>query len=342
LIFKSLTKWHLKENKREMPWKGIHDPYKIWLSEIILQQTRVEQGITYYLNFIIRYPTIKHLAKASEQELFSMWQGLGYYNRCRNLHTTAKYIAEELNGVFPSKYESILSLKGIGEYTAAAIASFAFKLPYAVVDGNVVRVLSRLFCLKTNFYSSNGKKAFQQLAQSLLDKKNPDLYNQAIMDLGATICKPQQPLCIICPLIKYCKAHATESIDFFPIKKIKAPVKHRNFHFLVFSTATQFYLTQRVEKDIWQDLFTFYMIETPLQLNKKHLPNSLKKQSIPEPILIQQTLSHQQIHGYFYVYENVKAAQLNDLNLIKVAKKDLGQYAFPKIMMSFFEKLHYL
>src|SRR5882757_84990 len=193
-----LLKWHKGKNDRKMPWKGEKNPYKVWLSEVILQQTRVQQGWAYYENFLKAFPTIHDLAIAPEQKVFKLWEGLGYYSRCRNLIATAKKIDAEYNGQFPNTYGEILALKGIGPYTAAAIASFAFRLPHAVVDGNVTRVLSRYFGISTPIDTTAGKKLFTELADALLDKEQADIYNQAIMDLGATICLPRNPLCTAC------------------------------------------------------------------------------------------------------------------------------------------------
>jgi A/G-specific adenine glycosylase len=201
-----LMGWHLESNKREMPWKGEKDPYRIWLSEIILQQTRVEQGWAYYERFLKKFPNISALARASDQVVLKCWEGLGYYTRCRNLIHTARYIAFERNGLFPSTYDEIIQLKGVGPYTAAAIASFAFNQPHAVVDGNVFRVLARYHGLSTPIDRPEGKKLFQSLAQGSLDKDQPGQYNQALMDLGATVCKPQSPNCADCPLRKNCTA----------------------------------------------------------------------------------------------------------------------------------------
>src|SRR5450432_3260301 len=192
---KKLLKWNLGSNTRTMPWKGEKDPYKIWLSEIILQQTRVEQGLGYYQKFIKAFPTVQQLAKAPQEKVFKLWEGLGYYTRCKNLIASALFISKDRKGKFPTDYESILGLKGVGPYTAAAIASFAYNLPHAVIDGNVFRVLSRYFGISTPIDSPDGKKLYALLANELLDKQEPGLYNQAIMDLGAVICKPQQPLC---------------------------------------------------------------------------------------------------------------------------------------------------
>ena len=217
---KNLMAW-FATNHRPMPWKGEKNPYLIWLSEIILQQTRVEQGLPYFLKFKENYPTVTDLANAPEDEVMRMWQGLGYYSRARNLHFTAKHIAYDLNGVFPKTYVEILKLKGVGTYTAAAIASFAYDLPNAVVDGNVYRVLARYFGIETPIDSTIGKKEFTKLAYELLDNKRPADYNQAIMDFGATQCKPKKPNCINCPLNQKCIGFNTQKIDTLPIKTKK-------------------------------------------------------------------------------------------------------------------------
>jgi len=216
-----LLRWHLDDNKRQMPWKGERDAYKVWLSEIILQQTRVEQGRAYYERFIKKYPSIKLLAEAKDEEVFKLWEGLGYYTRCRNLLHTARLIATKYNGKFPERYEEIVALKGIGDYTAAAIASFCFDLPYAVVDGNVLRVLSRVFGDKTPVDTNEGKKNFAELANKLLDKSQPGLFNQAIMDFGATICKPAIPTCPLCCLNAICTAYKKRNCKYIACKRKK-------------------------------------------------------------------------------------------------------------------------
>ena len=216
-----------------MPWKGEKDPYKIWLSEIILQQTRVEQGLSYYLRFIEKFPTVDDLANADDNTIFKMWEGLGYYSRCRNLIATARHISNELGGYFPKTYDEILLLKGVGAYTASAIASFAYDLPYAVVDGNVNRVIARFFGLHIPVDSSAGKKLLTAQANALLDKKAPALYNQAIMDFGATVCKPRLPLCSTCFLSRYCKAYNEDMVALLPVKEKKLIRKSRWFYYFL-------------------------------------------------------------------------------------------------------------
>ncbi|MEY3432383.1 MAG: A/G-specific adenine glycosylase, partial [Bacteroidota bacterium] len=228
-----------------MPWKGIKDPYRIWLSEVILQQTRVEQGISYYQAFVKAYPTVHKLAQAPENEVFKIWEGLGYYSRCRNLIHTAKRVSQDLKGEFPTSREGLISLKGVGPYTAAAIGSFAFGLPLAVVDGNVMRVLSRFFGIKTPIDSTSGKKMMEEVADALLDKKDPAWFNQAMMDLGATVCKPQSPDCATCPLQKKCIAFSQKKQSLFPVKTQKVKQKKRFLFYLILESKGQVLIRQR-------------------------------------------------------------------------------------------------
>lgn len=341
MFTKNLLYWHRKYNKRKLPWKEIRDPYKIWLSEIILQQTRTEQGLPYYERFLQHYPTIADLAQSPEQELFALWQGLGYYNRCRNLHATAKRIVEEFNGTFPNDYEHIRSLKGIGDYTAAAIASFAFHLPYAVVDGNVIRVLSRVFLMAHDAQSQSGKKSFQQKADELLDRSKPHLFNQAIMDLGATVCTPQQPLCDHCPLQSMCLAYQQNKISQFPIKKKKAPLKDRYFHFLIPDSGKYLWVIQRLEKDIWQQLFVPAFIETS-DIEPPAPIYELNFAELPSPLRTKQVLSHQRIHGFFYEVPASWFSKATFLPLKKINIHQIKEYAFPRTVIRFFHKKNYL
>lgn len=338
-----LLHWDKTSNHRTMPWKGIKDPYKIWISEIILQQTRVQQGAEYYHKLIEKYPTVFDLANATEQALFSIWQGLGYYSRCRNMHATAKSIVANYNGIFPNKHEAILSLKGVGDYTAAAIASFAYNLPFAVVDGNVVRVLSRIFMITENYHTAKGKKYFLELSNQLLDKEQPATYNQAIMDFGATICKPQNPLCNDCPFIDICKAFEFNKINDFPIKKEKIIHKKRHFHFFVIEDKRHIYITLRTEKDIWQTLHTFYSVETDTEvISFKQKEYNLNPSIVGAPQIFNQTLSHQKITGYFYLFSSDLFSTTFLQKLQKINKNSISEYAFPRIIISFFEKNKYL
>ena len=303
-----LMKWHTQSNTREMPWKGEKDPYKIWLSEVILQQTRVAQGMGYYNNFIKKYPTIRHLAKAKDQEVFKLWEGLGYYNRCKNLLFTARQIVNNQKGNFPDQYEDILALKGVGPYTAAAIASFAYNLPYAVVDGNVFRVLSRFFGIDQPIDSAEGKKRFTELAGKVLAKKEAASYNQAIMDFGAILCKPFSPACSSCPLQKYCVAFREGKVNQLPVKEKSLQRKHRWFYYFLFEHDQQLLVNLRKGKDIWQNLFEFYLLESdgPVKWDEKAVSTWLKEQigiqkaniTHISPAAVQQ-LTHQQIKGQF-------------------------------------------
>jgi A/G-specific adenine glycosylase len=339
-----LLKWNKEKNNRAMPWKGERDPYRIWLSEIILQQTRVEQGLSYYNKFIQQYPTIKTLAKARDEEVFKLWEGLGYYSRCRNLLATARFISKELKGKFPTDYEAILKLKGVGRYTAAAIASFAYNMPYAVVDGNVFRVLSRITGNNTPIDSTSGKKYFTALANEWLDKKNPGIYNQAIMDFGATVCKPLAPLCGTCPFNKVCTACLKGKVKQLPVKEKKISIKKRWFYYFILQYKNEMAIILREKKDIWQGLYEFPLIETEGPMEMKGLLPMARKmkwlgttdQLIEESALFKQQLSHQLIEGRFIVIE-VKKKPANK-TWKWVSEKSMKDLAFPRIINNYFEK----
>ncbi|WP_166960650.1 A/G-specific adenine glycosylase [Yeosuana marina] len=308
---KTIIHWY-SNNKRDLPWRQTIDPYRIWLSEIILQQTQIKQGLPYYESFIKEFPSIFHLAKAQESEVLKLWQGLGYYSRARNLHTTAKYIAEELNGVFPNTYEGLLQLKGVGDYTASAIASICFNEATAVVDGNVYRVLSRYFGIKTPINSSKGSKEFKLLAQDLIDKQNPAEFNQAIMEFGAIQCKPQNPNCEDCPFQNSCVALQTKTINELPIKLKTIKVSKKHFNYLVFlSKDKKTFLEKREGKGIWQNLYQFPLLESKRHLDvndiEKHInKNELLKNvdyelSLYNEAVIIHKLSHQHLYVKFWI-----------------------------------------
>ncbi len=303
-----LLLWNKDHNKREMPWKGEKDPYRIWLSEVILQQTRVEQGLSYYNAFIQRYPAITDLAAAPDTEVMKLWEGLGYYSRCRNLLATARQIVQQSQGQFPSGYDQILQLKGVGPYTAAAIASFAFNQPYAVVDGNVFRVLARVFNIPTPIDSLQGKKRFTELAQELLDVTRPGEYNQAIMDFGATICKPALPLCHVCPVEEICQAKAAGRVNELPVKEKTLQRRTRYFTYLVLHCEGMVWVEERKQRDIWQGLYQFYLVETgkpvawtPATVQEAVLmPMGITGATIDNISASQkQQLTHQTIHAIF-------------------------------------------
>lgn len=340
---KTLLNWHQHENDRDLPWKKESDPYRIWLSEIILQQTRVAQGLSYYNEFTRQFPSIADLANADENTVFKLWEGLGYYNRCRNLIATAKFIHEERAGVFPDTYDDIIALKGVGAYTAAAIASFAFGLPHAVVDGNVVRVLSRFFGIAIAMDTTKGKRIIKELAEVLLDKENPSAYNQAIMDFGATVCKPAIPKCEVCPLQSECDAYKKGMVHLLPNKAKKVTLKKRFFNFFFIRHNNHIYIRQRREKDIWQNLFELPQIETkqlltPQQLQRNKVishffkENGFRIHSISSPV--QQRLTHQIITAQFVYILSLKEPD-NFTDAIAVTPKELGKFAFPKIVAKY-------
>lgn len=336
-----LFQWAV-EHPRPLPWKGIDNPYLIWLSEILLQQTRVEQGLPYYLKFRDTFPTVEDLAKASEDEVMKLWEGLGYYSRARNMHAAAKFVANDLEGQFPNTYKDILALKGVGPYTAAAIASFAFNLPHAVVDGNVYRVLARIFGISTPSDSTAGKKEFAALAEQLLDKEKAGQYNQAIMDFGATHCTPKKPKCKDCPFLNDCVAYSEQAITQYPVKVKKLVRKDRFFNFLVLSQKDQVYIQKRTEKDIWQKLYQFPLLETsqaiehPEQLLEQRKWKEwfgesrlgFSKKSKP----FKQTLTHQSIYAHFWEFECPDDIVLEEFGFILVERKNLSKFAFPKII----------
>ncbi len=335
---KELLKWNKYDNDRAMPWKYEKDPYKIWISEIILQQTRVNQGFEYYKRFISRYPTVKSIAISPEAEVFKQWEGLGYYTRCKNIIATAKYISDELHENFPSNYEDILQLKGIGSYTASAIASFAYNLPHAVLDGNVFRVLSRYFGIKIPIDNMQGKKLYSDLAYELLDKKSPGVYNQSIMDFGATVCKPL-PLCEICPLKSKCIAYLRGIQSELPVKEKVVLRKRRWLYYLVVKYRNKFYVRKREEKDIWQNLYEFILVETlkPFTIKKlqaSEIFSSIFRKNEFKIINISQVhkqqLTHQTINGQFI---NVTVKSPLDLNNYKlVSTEEIKQLPFPKFI----------
>jgi A/G-specific adenine glycosylase len=342
---KTLLQWNEADNDRPMPWKGETDPYKIWLSEIILQQTQVKQGWGYYERFIANYPTIKQLAAAKDEAVFKLWEGLGYYNRCKNLLITARFISEKLNGKFPDTYDTIVALKGIGPYTAAAIASFAFNLPYAVVDGNVFRVLSRVFGIDTAIDSTKGKQAFTELANKVLDHQQPGIYNQAIMDFGATVCKPFAPLCNVCPLQKTCAAYQKGIVNLLPIKEKVLQKKNRWLYYFLIECNSKVLVHKRTANDIWQSLYEFYILEANEQQQWDETTVTkwfLQQLGITEPMVInissvqKQQLTHQQIKGQFIkVKLSAIPTILQDYQWINI--KQLHTLAFPKFINQYLE-----
>lgn len=347
---KNLLEWHRLQNTRRMPWKSEKDPYKIWLSEVILQQTRVEQGWGYYERFISAFPTVQALANAPEKKVFKLWEGLGYYNRCRNLLDTAKLISSQFGGRFPATYEQILLFKGIGPYTAAAIASFAFNLPYAVVDGNVERVLARYFGITATTRTAAGKKFFAGMALALLDKKQAAVYNQAIMDFGAVVCKPNKPLCARCVQQSDCMAFNNHWIDSLPVRQKTVQRKDRWFYYFLIETADQrLYMRKRNGKDIWKNLYEFVLWETDHLISKQEFETSpfirqflgSRKYSILGFSAIQkQALTHQTIQGRFiYLRIGKPLSHPAEYSLIKLKKAPLQP--LPKLIREHLQNPHY-
>ena len=345
-LFQDLLKeWHLQLD-RPLPWVNEKDPYKIWISEIILQQTRVVQGLPYYVRFLDTFPNVTALANAPETEVLKCWEGLGYYSRARNLHWSAKYIVNELNGVFPEQYDEILKLKGVGPYAAAAIASFAFSLPYAVLDGNVHRVISRIFSVSADITTSNGRKTIQNIADQLLDKESPAKFNQAIMDFGATICLPATPLCDQCVFADHCTSYLTDTQRDFPFKKVKKPLRNRYFHLFLVKAGIYILLTHRKEKDIWRGLYTLPFIET--RDEKWEFPlegiqmGGLSIEENQIQILNykdQQLLTHQRIHLYYYqVTLATVGEKLSGDNIEIVPITNLKEFAFTKFLLRFIDE----
>ncbi len=344
LFTASLLKWHKHLNKREMPWKGEKDPYKIWLSEIILQQTRVEQGLQYYKSFTENYPTVFDLAAAPDNEVFKMWEGLGYYNRCKNLLHTARHIASNMNGKFPANFEGLLGLKGVGNYTASAIASFAYNLPHAVVDGNVNRVLARYFGIATAIDSTAGKQFFANLAFDHLAKKKSAEYNQAIMDFGATVCKPQLPLCESCIHQAQCTAYQEGLVQELPVKEKKIAKIHRWFYYVLAEKSEALLVKKRQEKDIWQNLHEFVLLEVNHHAEIDAILESpafkemagKKYELISVSNVYKQQLTHQTIHAIFIRIEMKHGRVPEDMQL--VPKDELKKLAFPRLINSFLEQ----
>ena len=337
---KNLRQWYRK-NGRKLPWRSTKEAYKIWLSEIILQQTRVNQGLPYYEKFLENFPSIKHLASASEDQILRLWQGLGYYSRARNLHAAAKQVLRDFNGEFPADFEKLKSLKGIGDYTASAIASFAFDLPHPVVDGNVYLFLSRFFGMDIPIDSSQGKKAFNDLALELMDGQHAAEHNQAMMEIGSLVCKPISPNCDECPFSMACHAFIYSKVSDYPVKGKKQPSKKRYFHYFLVTDGISTYIKRRNEKDIWQGLFELPLVElfelsdfppSIPEMAKIHKP-TLSKQ----PVKRKHILSHQELHACFWKVNIVKCLPPKD-GFLSVKLTDLSTYAFPQLIVNYFEQ----
>ena len=335
----SLIHWYL-QNKRDLPWRNTTNPYWIWLSEIMLQQTRVAQGLPYFLTFTEAFPTIFDLAKADEEQVLKLWQGLGYYSRARNLHATAKYIAFDLNGEFPSNYKELLKLKGVGEYTAAAIASFSYNEPVAVLDGNVFRVLSRYFNVDSDISLPKTKTEFQNLAQEVLEKDNPAIFNQAIMEFGALQCVPKNPDCNSCVLNSSCAALQYKRVDKLPVKNKKIKISKRYLNYLVLKDIEGKMIVQKREgKGIWENLYEFPLFETKAQLSDSETISQIENldffEQKPKEIIVLNAniivhkLSHQ--HLFIRFFELQFETRLPDSKSIS----EIEKLPFPIVIHNF-------
>ena len=333
-----LKKWY-DENKRDLPWRKTKDPYAIWLSEIILQQTRVRQGISYYLKILEHFPDVSSLARASEQEVLSLWQGLGYYSRARNLHKAAHVIAGN-SGKFPDSYEELIKLPGIGPYTAAAIASFAFDLPHAVMDGNVMRVMARLYAIDLPINTGNAQAVIREKLDFLFDRNDAGIFNQAIMEFGALHCTISSPGCPACPFSEHCQAFRMGRTDEIPCKEKKGKRRKRYFNYLVLENEDEVVLRKRKGKDIWENLYDFPMLESTEE--EELVLGRFSEELVPyahtavgKSELIRHVLSHQDIMAKFWRYkvENLTELALNDWEVIR--KRDLENYPLPKLIENY-------
>lgn len=332
-----LLTWY-DQHKRDLPWRNTRDPYLIWLSEIILQQTRVAQGLDYYLRFAERFPSPRALAEAAEDDVLKLWQGLGYYSRARNLHEAAK----SMNGVFPSTYEGVRALKGVGDYTAAAICSIAYNMPYAVLDGNVYRVLSRVYGIATPIDSVSGKKEFLALAQKMLDTRSPGDYNQAIMDFGATVCTPQSPACLTCPLAEQCTARLENRVEQLPVKGQKTKVSARYFHYIYVEQSGDTWLHKRGAGDVWQNLYEPVLLETSEPRADISALSGYKKlfgrrasSIVAGPV--KHVLSHRIIYADLYRVKLPSSLSVPP-EFIRVPQDDVKKYAVSRLVQKLLEK----
>lgn len=343
-IASTLIAWYDKHGRR-LPWRLTRDAYHIWLSEVILQQTRVQQGLDYYLRFTERFPRIELLAEASEDEVLKLWQGLGYYSRARNLHAAAQQVVEAYGGRFPDTFEELRKLRGVGDYTAAAIASMAFDRPTAVVDGNVYRVLGRLFDLEVAIDSGEGRRTYAALAAELLDTKDPATYNQAIMDFGAMVCTPQSPDCATCPLQGQCQALAAGTVAQRPVKQGRTKLRDRYFHFLHLQANGHTLLHRREAGDIWQGLYEFPLVELTEAGDFAALSRSERFtewlggrtfrlcESLPMPL---HQLSHQRLHATFHRIEIEPLPPIE--GMLPIREEELGNYAVSRLMQRYLER----
>lgn len=333
----TLLQW-FEENKRKLPWREETNPYKIWASEIILQQTRVVQGLDYYYRFLHQFPDVRALAGAQETEVLKIWQGLGYYSRARNMHFAAQTIVKEHNGIFPNQYEQIRKLKGIGDYTAAAIASFAFDLPYPAIDGNVLRFVSRYLGIYDNIALNNTRKLIYQKCLKLIPADHAGPFNQAMMEMGATQCVPIHPNCDICPFQESCYAFQNRQVDVLPFKEKNIRIKDRYFHYLFFVKNNQTILQQRIGKDIWQNLYEFPLVETltvDFDIQSYLREKKIACNEIPQLAWhTKHILTHQNIYADFYIILPLDFPKLSPQQIV-ISLDHFDQYPVAKITEEF-------
>lgn len=337
----TLINWY-DENRRDLPWRHHPTPYQVWLSEVILQQTRVSQGMDYYLRFIERWPTVTDLANATEEEVLKMWQGLGYYSRARNLHQCAKQVVEQYQGEFPADIEALRRLKGIGDYTAAAIASIAFNLPHAVVDGNVYRVLSRLYDIDTPINNNEGQKLFAQLADQLLNRSQPGLHNQALMEFGALHCTPKNPNCLLCPLQAQCLAFARQTVMQRPVKLPKVKVSTKYLNYLVLKIGNSVYLHKRSTPGIWRNLYDFPCIESEKPLTTEEVIDTEEFKQLIEnkqftiaktsPVYTHKLTHRTLLAQFIEIKLEKKLLRIETKDLILTPVTDLGRFPIPRLI----------
>ena len=341
IINDTLINWY-EQCRRDLPWRHNPSPYEVWLSEVILQQTRVSQGMDYYLRFIERWPTVEALAQATEEDVLKMWQGLGYYSRARNLHHCARQVVEQYGGKFPADYEQLKKLKGIGDYTAAAIASIAFNLPHAVVDGNVYRVIARLYDIDTPININEGQTLFASLADELLDRNRPSLHNQAMMEFGALQCTPKNPACLHCPLQPHCLAFERQTVGQRPVKLQKTKVKTRYFNYLVMRVGESIYLHKRSDNDIWKNLYDFPCIESETPLTVEAVINSEGFRQLVDGTdftitktspMFTHKLTHRTIIAQFIEIKlEQKLLQIETKEVFLAAERELENYPIPRLI----------
>lgn len=342
-----ITRWY-HHHQRDLPWRNTKDPYAIWISEIILQQTRVAQGIDYYHRFINRFPDLQSLAEAKTEEVLKVWQGLGYYARARNMHAAAVQMIRDHGGAFPASYQEMLKLKGIGPYTAAAIASIAFNEPRAVIDGNVHRVIARLFGLFEPPRRAGANCGICRQAEALLDRAEPGIHNQALMEFGAMVCTPAHPSCPSCPVNRYCVAFKKDQVQELPVRSKQVKQRHRYFHYFIMVSGSRILIRQRTARDIWQHLFEFPLIETPRPVSPGHLMESPSwnqwfrdRREIPVRVsgMTRHILTHQVIHARFYHLDTFPADDAFKTSFLEVPLAEITKFPVPKLIENYLEIL---